>query len=365
MTETLCIGIIGLGQIGGSIAKSIKRNSPDTTIYAYDSTESILSLAVSEGFVDFPCLREDARFSQCNYIFLCSSTEENISCLLWLKAILSPDCILTDTSNLKKEIHERVHTLHLESCFIGGHPIITSDEKNEYQNASEYLFENTYYLLTPGEEIDILRLSQMMEFVTSLGAIPIVLTHEEHDYVAAAVEHLPCIIGTAFINTIHKLDTPEETMKLLASENLKDILKRIPNSSKKWEQICTENHSMISKLLDEFIRLIVQIKCWIDNQDSQAIHYLFTVSKEYADSFSQLSPQTPQKIYELSCNIKAKTDELAKITSLLASQDIHLKNIHTFQKSEEEDRVLHMDFYTETEYSNARYLLSAHGYSIF
>ena len=61
------------------------------------------------------------------------------------------------------------------------------------------LIENAYYILTPGGQIDIPRLTQFMELISSLGAIPLVLTYEEHDYITAAVSHLPHIIASTLV----------------------------------------------------------------------------------------------------------------------------------------------------------------------
>ena len=72
MEETLHIGFIGLGLIGGSIARSIKRFHPDYQIYAYTRTEATLDQAMAEGIVDVKCSKEDPAFSVCNYIFLCA-----------------------------------------------------------------------------------------------------------------------------------------------------------------------------------------------------------------------------------------------------------------------------------------------------
>ena len=180
MSDSLNIGFIGLGLIGGSIAKSLKRFHPQTRIFAYTRTEATLDLAVSERIVDVKCTKEDEAFASCNYIFLCAPVHDNISYLEWLKDHMSPDCIVTDVGSVKGEIHQAVEKLGLDDQFIGGHPMAGS-EKTGFENATDMLIENAYYILTPGGQIDIPRLTQFMELISSLGAIPLVLTYEEHD----------------------------------------------------------------------------------------------------------------------------------------------------------------------------------------
>lgn len=128
MSDSLNIGFIGLGLIGGSIAKSLKRFHPQTRIFAYTRTEATLDLAVSEGIVDVKCTKEDEAFASCNYIFLCAPVHDNISYLEWLKDHMSPDCIVTDVGSVKGEIHQAVEKLGLDDHFIGGHPMAGSEK---------------------------------------------------------------------------------------------------------------------------------------------------------------------------------------------------------------------------------------------
>lgn len=234
MSDSLNIGFIGLGLIGGSIAKSLKRFHPQTRIFAYTRTEATLDLAVSEGIVDVKCTKEDEAFASCDYIFLCAPVHDNISYLEWLKDHISPDCIITDVGSVKGEIHQAVQKLGLDDHFIGGHPMAGS-EKTGFENATDMLIENAYYILTPGGQIDIPRLTQFMELISSLGAIPLVLTYEEHDYITAAVSHLPHIIASTLVNAVQKMDTPEENMKLIAAGGFKDITRIASSSPVMWQ----------------------------------------------------------------------------------------------------------------------------------
>ena len=83
----------------------------------------------------------------------------------------------------------------MDGCFIGGPPH-GRFRKNRYASSTDFLLENAYYILTPGGQVAVPGLSAFMELIASLGAIPMALTCQEHDYITAAVSHLPHIIAS-------------------------------------------------------------------------------------------------------------------------------------------------------------------------
>ncbi|MDE6233437.1 MAG: prephenate dehydrogenase/arogenate dehydrogenase family protein, partial [Lachnospiraceae bacterium] len=94
--KNLSIGFIGLGLIGGSIAKSIRRVFPSFNIIAYNRSESARTEAKNDGTADIVCDKIDDTFSACDYIFLCTPVEYNVEYLKTLKSIIKPTCIITD-----------------------------------------------------------------------------------------------------------------------------------------------------------------------------------------------------------------------------------------------------------------------------
>lgn len=95
------------------------------------------------------------------------------------RILFGENCILTDVGSVKSIIHEKVTELGLEGKFIGGHPMAGS-ERSGFSNSSDHLLENAYYIITPrGGEVALERISDFTELVSSLGAIPLVLTAEE------------------------------------------------------------------------------------------------------------------------------------------------------------------------------------------
>ena len=204
-SERICIGFIGLGLIGGSIAKTLRKVHPEYKLMAYCRTKATIEEAIQEGVIDIALEERDDRFADCDYIFLCAPVSTNISYLPFVKGIAKPGCIITDVGSVKGEIHQAVETLGMTHQFIGGHPMAGS-EKTGYSSATDYLLENAYYMITPGPDVEIATVSAFVDLVQSLKAIPMVLTYEEHDYITAGVSHLPHIVAATLVNALASLD---------------------------------------------------------------------------------------------------------------------------------------------------------------
>ena len=223
------IGFIGLGLIGGSIAKRLRILHKDLVIIATAGHAATIEAAYKEGLTDnaSPCELSD--FYDCDYIFLCTPVQKNMEYLRLLKGHVCDRCIITDVGSVKTDIHREVTALGMEAQFIGGHPMAGS-EKTGLANAREFLLENAYYILTPTAQTDPAALEDFKELVASLGAIPMVLDYEQHDYATAAISHLPHIIAYSLVNLVKSCDDRQETMKTIAAGGFKDIT-RIASSS--------------------------------------------------------------------------------------------------------------------------------------
>ena len=137
------IGFIGLGLIGGSIAKALRRVHPEYRLIAYNRSRSSLVEAMSDGTINQATDVIDASFAECDFIFLCMPVSVNIQCLKKLKDLVPDTCVITDVGSVKSTIHEAVRELGMETRFIGGHPMAGS-EKTGYTSATDRLLEDVY-----------------------------------------------------------------------------------------------------------------------------------------------------------------------------------------------------------------------------
>lgn len=358
------IGFIGLGLIGGSIAKAIRKYHEDYRLLAYDQDRETLAAAVSSNMIDAVCEEHDERFRSCDYIFLCSPVEFNVKYLEYFKDNIGPDTILTDVGSVKGIIHKEVERLGMESRFIGGHPMAGS-EKTGFEASSDRLIENAYYIITPGGEVALERLTDFTEMISSLGAIPMVLTSEEHDFITAGVSHLPHIIASALVNLVNMLDSDQEYMKTIAAGGFRDITRIASSSPIMWEQICVENNQNISNVLDDYIRLLVQIKCFVDNKDSRSLYQMFASSRDYRDSIDVVDNGLLKKAYVLYLDIADEAGGIATIATILAMEKISIKNIGIIHNREFEEGVLKIEFYDGISMEKGAALLKKRNYIVY
>lgn len=358
------VGFIGLGLIGGSIAKAIRQYYPNYQIVAFDKNKETLALATQESLIDVAATTIDENFRHCKYIFLCAPVSYNTAYLSQIKPLLDKDCILTDAGSVKANIHQEVERLGLEEFFIGGHPMAGS-EKSGYTNSKAMLIENAYFVLTPSSKVAQEKIDAYAAFVENLKALPIVLSYQEHDYVTGAISHLPQIIASTLVNYVRKSDTKDELMKHLAAGGFKDITRIASSSPTMWQHICIKNRDNILTILDTFIQNLNQIASIIEAGDEQGIYHWFDVSRNYRNSIPDSSSGPIKKVFAVYCDIIDEAGGIATIATILASNNINIKNIGIVHNREFEEGVLRIEFYDADSSSRAAKLLQKHRYIVY
>ena len=342
-------GFLSLGLIGGSIALAIRQIYSNAEIIAYARRQSTLDEAITAGAINIGTTEINELFSDCDIIFLCGPVAINNQFLEQLKPFLSEKTIITDVGSVKCSIHKAVSQLGLEHQFIGGHPMAGS-EKTGFENANPFLLENAYYILTPTKTVPSEAIAGYYSLVKKMGAIPMILNSQEHDYITAAISHVPHLIAAALANLVHDHDSAEGTMKMIAAGGFKDITRIASSSPDMWESICMSNTENIADLLDDYIHSLQSISNAIRTKQTGFTHNLFTASKEYRDSFSDLPRGPINKIFACYVDIPDEAGAIASLATLLAKADISIKNIGIIHNRDFEEGVLRIEFYEQSSY---------------
>ena len=362
------IGFIGFGLIGGSIARALKKLSSDYYTIAYDYHKSNpstdLQAALNDNILNQVTFTLEKGFPDCDLIFLCAPVLSNIEYLTQLKPLLKPSCILTDVGSVKNNIHEAVVSLGLEAQFIGGHPM-TGSEKTGYPNSYALLLENSYYILTPTRLTPENTTRFMYQLVEKMGSLPIVLEAKEHDRITAAISHVPHIIASQLVNLVRESDDAAEKMRALAAGGFKDITRIASSSPMMWQNICLTNAAEIKACLDHYIRSLQTASDALSRMDGAYLYEMFDTAGEYRSSIPNKSIGMMKKLFEVYLDIMDEAGAIATIATLLASNQISIKNIGIIHNREFEEGVLRIEFYEEEAEQKATALLSRYNYSIY
>ena len=242
---------------------------------------------------------------------------------------------------------------------------MAGSEKTGYTNSGYRLIENAYYILTPSEDVDLFMISEYSELVTALGAIPMILSYEEHDYITGVISHLPHIIASTLVYFVKENDTSSELMKHLAAGGFKDITRIASSSPTMWQHICLKNDENIVQILDQYIEMLEDAKKKVSSNNEQEIYNLFETSKNYRNSIPGGSSGPIKRAFAVYCDIIDEAGGIAAIATILAANNINLKNIGIVHNREFEEGVLRIEFYDEDSSHRAAEVLQKYRYIVY
>lgn len=352
------MAFIGFGLIGGSLARGIKRARPDIRIMAYMRTRAKLEQAQKDGIVDVILEGIGEELRECDLIFLCTPVEYNARYLSAIRPFLKPGALITDVGSTKTDIHEEIRRQGLEHCFVGGHPM-TGSEKTGYENSTDHLLENAYYIVTPpegqsGESAQYTEnVRRILAVAQAVDAIPLVLDYREHDRVTAAVSHLPHLVASSLVNLVKDNDSAAGTMRRIAAGGFKDITRIASSSPEMWEQICMTNAAPIGDMLEQYIYSLQEILAQIRGHKGRDIYRLFDQSRSYRNSISDRAKGPIEPSYEFSVDVADEVGSISTIAVILAAKGISIKNIGINNNRERGEGALKIAFYNETSMKEA------------
>lgn len=361
-------GFIGLGLIGGSIAKAIRLYFPDATIIAYNPSRDTLNEAMEDGVINVGRCREDGAldgpfFRSCDIIFLCAPVQNNVENLKALKGNLKDSAILTDIGSTKRDILQHVEEEGLGKYYVGGHPM-TGSERTRYHNSEASLLVNAYYIIAPSKEVSSEKIKMMEQLIQSIHAIPLTISCEFHDYAVAGISHLPHVSAAALVNVVKERDSKDGIMHTLAAGGFRDSTRIAASSPNMWEQICMTNSDNLVCLLDDYIGCLQNVRTQIADKNAKALYDFFNSARQYRETFNESPSGAKDLLHTIYLDIEDHPGKMAEVLELLAGCNINIKNISITHNRELELGTLRLEFYSADDRKNANQLLHDQGYTI-
>ncbi len=357
-------GFIGLGLIGGSIARALRETQTSCKIVAYSRKPELsedLQNALDTKVLD-DVVFSLSGLSDCDYIFLCAPVDSNISYLPELAKIISDKTILTDVGSVKSGIHAAAEAAGLSAQFIGGHPM-TGSERTGFSHSNALLMENAYYAMTPTETCPKERVNALLSLVKQMKSIPVLLSPGEHDDAVASISHVPHVIAAQLVNLV-RTSEDADTMRLLAAGGFKDITRIASSSPSLWESILSANTEFVLPTLRRYISLLTDAEQAISSGNKEAIRSLFSEAGEFRSSLQERKGALLES-FVLHADLRDEAGAIATFATLLAVHGISLKNIGIVHNRAYEQGALRIEFYDRDALERAYTLLSDNAFTVY
>lgn len=249
------IAIIGLGLIGGSIARRL-RGFHNCTIAAYNRTQEILTFAKQDGVIDEGFQNPGDAMDGADLIILCLYPQLNVNMVRDNLSRIKPGAVITDVSGVKGFMVDELSKILPDNVdFIGAHPM-AGREVGGYQSSTDTLFNKASFLITPTKQNKPENIALIRELAEYIGCGHIVTTTpEEHDDVIAYTSQLMHVVAVALC------DSPMiERSKYFSAGSLRDCTRVAVINAEMWSELFTENKDALVNRISEMQQSLEKIK---------------------------------------------------------------------------------------------------------
>ncbi|MEE9258402.1 MAG: prephenate dehydrogenase/arogenate dehydrogenase family protein [Nitrospinaceae bacterium] len=276
------ITIIGVGLIGGSLARACKQRGLVETITGFGRNRANLEKAVSLKFINRYSTDIKEAVKDADLVVLCSPVGTLVPRVREMLPALKEGCIVTDAGSVKTSVVREIDALMPGSVlYVGAHPI-AGGERSGIKASAPNLFDGAACIVTPTEKTDQEALKKVLKFWEAVGMRTHTMDTEEHDYIFGAVSHLPHIVAYALMNTIGELKTNnQQPITLFSGGGLKDITRIASGDPVMWRDIFLANKQPTIELLGQFRDTLDQLKVWIEKEDGESLKQAFTEANKY------------------------------------------------------------------------------------
>lgn len=277
--------IIGVGLIGGSLARALRRADAVGTITGVGRSLEQLEKARALGVIDRIETDAARAVAGADVVVLCVPLLAMEDLLRTIAPALEPGTVVTDAGSAKGSVVEaaRRHLGDRLADFVPGHPI-AGTEKSGVEASFAGLYDDRLVILTPLPETSPASAGRIEQMWRAAGAEVVSMDVERHDRVLAATSHLPHMLAYGLVDCLARMQESEEIFRFAAG-GFADFTRIASSSPEMWHDICFSNRKALFDVLDRFGDHLAEIRRAVEQGDSAALLRIFTRAKNARDSF--------------------------------------------------------------------------------
>ena len=263
--------IIGVGLIGGSLARVLKTSGLAGSITGSGRSRETLELALRLGVIDQMGQGPKHAVEGADLVVLASPVGTFEDVVREIGPYLKKGAILTDVGSVKGALVHKVEDLLPAGIhFVPGHPI-AGKEKFGVSEATETLFRGAKCILTPTKRTDDSAVNALKEVWTTAGANVLIMDPDLHDKIFAAVSHMPHVAAFAMMCAVAELNTGTDDYINFSGAGFKDFTRIAASSPEIWRDICLMNRDNVVQMLDRYVFALNRFKMDILSVDRKRL----------------------------------------------------------------------------------------------
>jgi cyclohexadieny/prephenate dehydrogenase len=271
------IALIGLGLIGSSLARVVKRKNLARTIVASDAAVDVRAKVTELGLADEVAASAAEAVEGADLVILCVPVGAVDVVAREIAPHLAPGAIVSDVGSVKGAVLATL-TKHLPktAAIVPAHPVAGTEESGPAAGFAT-LFVNRWCILTPPEGADEKPVKRLAEFWTAAGANVEIMTAQHHDLVLSITSHLPHLIAYNIVGTAADLEavTQSEVIKFSAG-GFRDFTRIAASDPTMWRDVFLNNKEAVLETLGRFTEDLTALQRMIRNGDGEGLFKLFT-----------------------------------------------------------------------------------------
>lgn len=259
--------IVGLGLIGASLAKTLKKNTKHTVL-GWNRTESVSDRALADGVID-KTGSLDELIPQADITVINFYPEAIVPFVIKNKSLFKKHSIVTDSCGIKTKICRELENEELDFYFIGAHPM-AGREVSGYDNSLDTLFDQASFICTPFECTPRNKTDALVGLAQEMGfARTVVTTPEHHDEMIAFTSQIAHVLACSYV-----LSPLAPYHAGYSAGSYRDVSRVARINADMWTELFIDNKEPLVREIDDLVSNLMKFKYNIINGDSQALHDL-------------------------------------------------------------------------------------------
>ncbi|MBC6441250.1 MAG: prephenate/arogenate dehydrogenase family protein [Rhodospirillales bacterium] len=275
------IAFIGIGLIGSSLARVIKRDNLAERVVACARRDETLKTVMDLGIADHVTKDPAETADGADITLICTPIGTNGAIAQAIAPVLKPGQIVTDVGSVKQAVINAVVPHMPEGVhFVPAHPL-AGTEKNGPENGFDTLFEDRWTVLTPPEGTDETAIARVTKLWEAAGSTVDVLDPAHHDWILAITSHLPTLIAFNIVGTVDELEssTRQEVIKYSAT-GFRDMTRLAAQDPIMWRDVYLNNREAVLEMLQRFSEDLTRLQRAIRWGEGEVLEDLFRRSRD-------------------------------------------------------------------------------------